>query len=145
MLLGSAREYSQRAATQGQNPPHSAEEWRQIIQLWEEAVSQVERVPQDDVSGYREAQAMRAVYQQNLGQIRVRLAAETESVRAFQQAQEQTTLLLANAKYATRESTVSQLQRIINKLNQVKPGTTVYLDAQADLLFAQNKLDQLSP
>ena len=144
MLLSSAREYSQRAAVQGQNPPHSAEEWRQIMRLWEEAISQVERVPQDELLGYHEAQAMRAVYQQNLGQVKVRLAAETDSVRAFEQAQEQTTSLLASANYATREVTGSRLQRIINQLNQVKPGTTVYLDAQANLLSAQNKLNQLS-
>lgn len=143
MILSSAREYSQRAAAQGQNPPHSAEEWRQIIRLWEEAIAQVERISPDDQS-YHEAQAMRAVYQQNLGQIRVRLAAEIESVRAFEQAQEQTTALLSSAHYATRADTGSRLQRIINKLNQVKPGTTVYLDAQADLIFAQNKLNQLS-
>ncbi len=145
MVLSSAREYSQRAATQGQNPPHTAEEWRQIMRLWEEAIAQVERVPQDDLLSNQEAQAMRAIYQQNLGQIRVRLAAETDSVRAFEQAQEQATSLLASAHYATREATTSQLQSIINKLNQVRPGTTVYLDAQADLLSAQNKLSQLEP
>ncbi len=140
MVLSSAREYSQRAAIQGQNPPHTAEEWQQIMQLWEEAITQLERIPQDDLRGNHEAQAMRAAYQQNLGQIRVRLAAETDSVRAFEQAQEQTTSLLASAHYATPEATRSQLQSIINKLNQVKPGTTVYLEAQADLLSAQNKL-----
>ena len=145
MLMGSAREYSQRAAAQGQNPPHSADEWQQIMRLWEEAISQVERIPQDDLLGYQEAQAMRAVYQQNLGQIRVRLGAETDSVRAYEQAQNQTTSLLASANYATREATGSRLQSIINQLNQVKPGTTVYLDAQADLLSAQNKLNQISP
>ena len=144
-IIGSAREYSQRAAIQGQNPPHSAEEWQQIMQLWEEAIAQVERIPQDDLRGYREAQAMRAVYQQNLGQIKVRSAAETNSVRAFEQAQAQTTALLASANYVTREATSSQLQSIINQLNQVKPGTTVYLEAQADLLSAQNKLAQLKP
>ena len=145
MVLSSAREYSQRAATQGQNPPHSADEWQQIVRLWEEAIAQVERVPQDDLRGNREAQTMRAVYQQNLGQVRVRLTAETASVRAFEQAQGQTTSLLASANYTTRESTRSQLQSIINQLNQVKPGTTVYLDAKADLLYAQNKLSQLTP
>jgi len=145
MLMGSAREYSQRAATQGQNPPHSAEEWRQIMRLWEDAISQVERIPQDDLLGYQEAQSMRAVYQQNLGQIRVRLGAETDSVRAYEQAQDQTTSLLASANYATREATGSRLQGIINQLNQVKPGTTVYLDAQADMLSAQNKINQISP
>jgi hypothetical protein len=144
-VLSSAREYSQRAAIQGQNPPHTAEEWQQVIQLWEEAIAQLERIPQDDLLGNHEAQAMRAAYQQNLGQIRVRLAAETDSVRAFEEAQEQTTSLLASANYVTREATSSQLQSIINKLNQVKPGTTVHLDAQADLLSAQNKLSQLKP
>jgi hypothetical protein len=144
-VLSSAREYSQRAAIQGQNPPHTAEEWQQIMQLWEEAIAQLERIPPDDLLGNHEAQAMRAAYQQNLGQIRVRLAAENDSVRAFEEAQEQTTSLLASANYSTREATSSQLQSIINKLNQVKPGTTVHLDAQADLLSAQNKLSQLKP
>jgi hypothetical protein len=71
--LDSAREYSQRAAMQGQNPPHTAEEWQQIVQLWEEAIAQVERIPEDDPRGYAEANKMRAEYQKNLGQIVVRL------------------------------------------------------------------------
>ena len=111
--------------------------------LWEEAIAQIKRIPQEDLLGNREAQVLGAVYQQNLGQIRIRLAAETDSVRAFEQAQTQTTYLLASSDYATREASISQLQSIINQLNQVKPGTTVYSDAQADLLSARNKLDQL--
>ena len=143
LVISSAKEYSQRAAEQGQNPPHSAEEWREVMALWEEAITQIKRIPQEDLLSNREAQVLGAVYQQNLGQIRIRLAAETVSVRAFEQAQAQTTYLLASSDYATREATISQLQSIINQLNQVKPGTTVYSDAQADLLSAQNKLDQL--
>ena len=143
--LSNAREYSRRAAVQGQNPPHKVEEWQQIIQLWEEAISQLERVPQDDSLGNYEVQAARAVYKENLGQIKVRLAAEADSVRAYEQAQTQTVALLNGAGRATRESTRSQLQGIINTLNRVKPGTTVYLDAQADLLSAQNKLSQMKP
>ncbi|MGB3295364.1 MAG: hypothetical protein WBB01_20470 [Phormidesmis sp.] len=143
MVISSAKEYSQRAAIQGQDPPHSAEEWQAVMALWEAAITQVKSIPQEDLLGNHEAQALAAVYQQNLGQIRIRLAAETDSVRAFEQAQAQTTSLLASSTYATREATISQLQSIINQLNQVKPGTTVYLDAQADLRSAQNKLDQL--
>ena len=145
MVISSAKEYSQRAAIQGQNPPHSAEEWQEVMALWEEAIAQIRRISQDDLLGNREAQILAAVYQQNLGQIRIRLAAETDSVRTFERAQAQTTSLLASTNYATREDTISQLQGIINQLNQVKPGTTVYADAQADLLSAQNKLDQLKP
>ena len=126
MAISIAKEYSQRAAVQGQNPPHSAQEWQQVIALWEEAIAQVKHIAPDDLLGNQEAQTLGAVYQQNLGQIKIRLAAETDSVRAFEQAQAQTTSLLASANYATREDTGSQLQSIINQLNQVKPGTTVY-------------------
>ncbi len=143
MVISSAKEYSQRAAIQGQNPPHSAEEWQEVMALWEEAIAQISRIPQEDLLANHEAQVLGAVYQQNLGQIRIRLTAETDSVRAFERAQEQTTYLLASTNYATREDTISRLQGIINQLNQVKPGTTVYADAQADLLSATNKLDQL--
>ena len=143
--LSNAREYSQRAAAQGQNPPHSAEEWQQIIGLWEEAIAQLGNVPKDDLLGNSEAQSLRATYQQNLGQIKVRLAAETDSVRAFEEAQAQTVALLGMTSRITREDTRSRLQSIVNKLSQVKPGTTVYLEAQANLLSAQNKLSQIKP
>ena len=145
MVIASAKEYSQRAAIQGQNPPHTAEEWQQVMALWEEAIAQIKRISQEDLLGNPEAQALGAVYQQNLGQIKIRLAAETDSVRAFEQAQAQTTALLASANYATREVTTSRLQSTINQLNHVKPGTTVYADAQADLRSAQNKLEQIKP
>lgn len=141
MLLSTAREYSQRAAIQGQNPPHPTEEWQQITKLWEEAIAQVQLVSQDD-TGYPEAQKMRAEYQQNLGQIKIRLQAEEESVRIFEQAQRDTTNLLAIATPTSRSQVISQLQSIINQLNQVQNGTTVYLEAQSQLLSAQNKLSQ---
>ncbi len=141
MLLSTAREYSQRAAVQGQNPPHTAEKWRQIAGLWEEAIAQVQLVSQDD-TGYAEAQKMRAEYQQNLGQITIRLRAEEQSVRIFEEAQRQTTYLLAIATSSNPSYTMSQLQSIINQLEQVQNGTTVYLEAQSQLLSAQNKLNK---
>jgi hypothetical protein len=141
-VLDSAREYSQRAAMQGQNPPHTAEEWQQIVQLWEEAIAQVERISEDDPRGYAEANKMRAEYQKNLGQIVVRLEAEQASVRDFEQAQQKTAALLERGRYSSRSETTGQLQSIIDQLKRIQPGTTVYSEAQADLLSAQNKLDQ---
>jgi hypothetical protein len=142
ILISTAREYSQRAANQGQNPPHTTQEWQQIIELWEDAIAQVELISQDDLTGYAEAQKMRAEYQQNLGQIKIRLQAEEESVRTFEQAQQETAHLLAIATPTNRDYTISQLQSIINQLEQVQNGTTVYLEAQSQLLSAQNKLSQ---
>jgi hypothetical protein len=140
-LISAAREYSSRAAQQGQNPPHTAAEWRQIMELWNKAIDQVSQIPSDDPIGYAEAQRMAAEYQQNLGMIEIRLDAEEESMRAFDQAQHKIANLLANANNPSY--TVSQLQSIINQLKQVQPGTTRYLEAQADLQSAQNKLQQM--
>jgi hypothetical protein len=145
VLLSTAREYSQRAAQQGQNPPHAAEQWRQIIQLWEGAIEQVELIPSTDVMGYAAAQKMRAEYQQNLGQIKIRLESEESSVRAFEQAQQQATFLLKTATGSNQNYTKGELQSIIDQFNQVKSGTTVYLEAQRYLVLAQNKLDQFKP
>jgi hypothetical protein len=141
-FLSSAREYSHRAAVQGQNPPHTAEEWQQIAQLWEEAIAQVDRALEDDLSGYAEANKMRAEYQKNLGQIQIRLEAEQTAVSEYEQAQQKMTRLLASSEYASHSEMTSQLQSIIDQLSRVKPGTTVYADAQADLLSAQRKLAQ---
>jgi hypothetical protein len=63
-------------------------------------------------------------------------------VRIFEEAQRQTTYLLAIATSSNPSYTMSQLQSIINQLEQVQNGTTVYLEAQSQLLSAQNKLNK---
>jgi multidrug resistance efflux pump len=88
---------------------------------------------------------MRAEYKQNLGQIKIRLQAEEASVEAFEQAQQNLPFLLETANGSNSKQTMSQLQRIINQLQRVKPGTTVYSNAQVDLMRAQNKLNQFNP
>ncbi|MBW4516662.1 MAG: hypothetical protein KME11_15750 [Timaviella obliquedivisa GSE-PSE-MK23-08B] len=145
MLFSTAREYSQRAAIQGQNPPHTAEEWQQIAKVWEEAIAQVERVSEDD-TGYAEAQKMRAEYLKNLGQITIRLQAEEQSVRIFEQVQQEKVELFAIVATPTnRASIMSRLQSIIDQLEQVQNGTRVYSEAQILLASAQNKLNQFEP
>ncbi len=142
MLFSAAREYSQRAAIQGQKPPHTTEEWQQIAGLWEEAIAQVELVSQDD-TGYAEAQKMRAEYQQNLGQITIRLRAEEQSVRIFEEAQREKVELFAIVATPTSHAYIkSRLQSIIDQLERVQNGTTVYLEAQSLLVSAQSKLSQ---
>jgi hypothetical protein len=110
--------------------------------LWEEAIAQVERVAEEDLSGYAEANKMRAEYQKNLGQIKIRLESEQTSVSEYEQAQQKMTRLLASSEYASHSEMTSQLQGIIDQLSRVKLGTTVYANAQADLLSAQRKLAQ---
>ncbi len=148
-LIEGARQFSWQAAKAGQNPPHTVVEWQQIENLWQEAISRLERVSQQDLAGYAEAQKLLAEYNKNLGQVKIRQQAEGDSVSALQQAESKIEGLLAatptRANSLDRNRTISELQGIINDLDKVQNGTTSYLKAQELLLSAQNKLKQLQP
>lgn len=142
-----ARQYAWKAAQAGQNPPHSVAEWQQVESLWQEAIVRLKQVPADDLAGYAEAQTLLVEYQTNLGQIQIRKQTEQASVAALQTAKNRIQTLQASLpddpSRLDRNDTVSQLQGIINQLEEVKSGSTVYLEAQALLLNAKNKLDRL--
>lgn len=148
-LIAAARQFSWQAAKSGQNPPHTVVQWQQVENLWEQAITRLEQIPKDDLAGYAEAQKLLAEYNNNLGQVKIRRQAEADAIQALQQAQSQKQRLLASlpsdaaSLEQNRNSIASQLQGIIDELRTVQPGTTAYLEAQALLLFAQNKLKQL--
>lgn len=148
-IIEAARGFAWEAAKLGQNPPHPVAEWQQIESLWTEAISLLERIPPEDVTGYAEAQQLLATYHSNLAQVRIRRQAETDSVQALQQAQQQIQTLQAttpdNVDDLSRNRTISQLQGIINQLQRVENGTTAYAEAQQLLFFAQNKLNEFQP
>lgn len=145
-LIEVAREFAGKAAQAGQNPPHSVEEWQQVESLWQEAIARLERIPQDDLAGYAEAQRLLATYRANIEQIKVRRLQEQNSVAAFQSAQFKIQRLQESIpddpSRIDRNYTISQLQGIINELERVNNGTTVYPEAQQLLLSAKNKLNQ---
>ncbi|NJN85414.1 MAG: hypothetical protein HC881_02710 [Leptolyngbyaceae cyanobacterium SL_7_1] len=142
-VIEAAKGFASRASQASQNPPHTVEEWMMVEQLWQEAIDALRQVPSDDLQGYGAAQAKLAEYTSNLEQIKVRRQAEAEAVRAYQQAQTETAQLQALADRLNPNEIVSRLQRIINQLERVEDGTTVYLDAQNLLLQANNKLNQV--
>ncbi len=146
-LITAARQFSWQAAKAGQNPPHTETEWRQIENLWIEAMERLKEIPSKDVAGYTEAQKLLAIYEANLGQVKVRRQAESDGVDALEAAQREIERLLASvpddAQDVDRNRVLSQLQSIINQLEKVQNGTTAYLKAQELLLSANNKLRQL--
>jgi hypothetical protein len=146
-LITAARQFSWQAAKAAQNPPHSVAEWEQIENLWQQAIKRLKEIPPDDLTGYAEAQKLMATYEANLGKIKIRQQAEQESTQAFEQAQRNIQSLLAsvpsNANSADRNDIISRLQGIINQLEKVQNGTTVYLQAQDLLLKANNRLEQM--
>jgi hypothetical protein len=146
-LITAARQFSWQAAKAGQNPPHPVSEWRQIEHLWEEAIERLKDVPTNDVAGYAQAQELLAIYESNLGQVKVRRQAEADAVEALSAAQREIENLLASipddSQTLDRNRVSSQLQSIIHQLEKVQNGTTAYLKAQELLLSANNKLKQL--
>lgn len=146
-LITAAREFSRKAAQSGQNPPHSVAKWTEVENLWQNAISRLEKISPEDLDGYTEAQRLLAEHQLSLGEVIVRRKAEAASVEALANAQKRIADLLAttpvDAKSVDRNRTISQLQSIMNELNQVQKGTTPYLEAQELKLNAQNKLKQL--
>ncbi|MEH2302220.1 MAG: hypothetical protein V7K88_25370 [Nostoc sp.] len=146
-LITAARQFSWQAAKAGQNPPHTVTEWQQIENLWIEAIERLKEIPSKDVAGYTEAQKLLAIYQANLGQVKIRRQAEADAVEAIDVAQREIGRLLASipadAHDVERNRVLSQLQSIINQLRKVQNGTTAYLKAQELLLSANNKLRQL--
>lgn len=145
--ITAARQLAWKAALAAQNPPHSVAEWQQVIELWQQAIAQLEKVTIDDLNGYTAAQKLLATYTADMEQIKVRKRAEADSARALQQAKEQIAALLettpSQPKSLDRNTTVGQLQRIINQLELIDNGTTAYPKAQQLLKSAKDKIKQL--
>ncbi|MDZ8186586.1 MAG: hypothetical protein RMX96_17270 [Nostoc sp. ChiSLP02] len=146
-LIAAARQFSWQAAKAGQNPPHAVSEWEQIEHLWKEAIERLQEVPTNDVAGYAQAQELLAIYERNLGEVKVRRQAEADGVDALSAAQQKIESLLASipddAHSLDRNRITSKLQSIVHELEKVQSGTTAYLKAQELLLSANNKLKQL--
>lgn len=140
-LIEAAKEFAMSASVMSQNPPHPVEKWEQIINLWQEAINRLQEV-KIDRPGYLESQIKLAQYKTNLATVKVRLEAEKESIEAFKNAKNSLIQLqrYVNSSPGNSGDFLSQLQQIINELEQVKQGTTVYPEAQKWLASARQKL-----
>lgn len=147
-LIEAAQQFANVVSETKQNSPHTASEWSEVVGLWEQASNQLKQVPVED-PGYVEAQKLQAQYQKNLGIVRTHLQAEQVSVEALERAKDKIETILAltaaDASPEEQNQVRSQLQGIINQLENVKSGTTANSEAQQLLQSARNKLEQLQP
>ncbi|WP_449416653.1 hypothetical protein [Phormidium nigroviride] len=143
-LIEAAKEFGMSAAVASQNPPHSAEKWEQIADLWQESIQRLEQVSSDN-PGYLDAQNKLAQYKTNLGTAQLRLKIEQQSAEALNEAKSAIAdwQNLALSESPDRGNLVGKLREIINKLENIKPGTTTYLEAQKLLQFAKKKQQEL--
>ncbi len=140
-VIAAARLFATQAAQTSQNPPHSAQKWQQIAQMWSEAIKRLQRVKIGHPN-YLEAQKSLVTYQSNLGIIQTRRQAEVESKRALQQANRQIQQLIASPP-SDPNRLKGQLQGIINLLRTVQSGTTAYTESQQLLVSAQKRLQEI--
>ncbi|MHC5611991.1 MAG: hypothetical protein ACYTXA_13520 [Nostoc sp.] len=54
--------------------------------MWIEAIEWLKEIPSEDVVGYTEAQKLLAIYEANLGQVKVRRQAEADAGEALESA-----------------------------------------------------------
>ena len=137
-LIEAAKEFALSAAVASKKPPHPAAQWEQIAELWQEGINRLKLISVDN-PGYLDAQTKLAEYQKNLGTTQIRLAAEKDSAKALQEAKSLFANLQTDVNSQNPGKSLSQLQQIINQLESVKPGTTVYPESQKWLQSARKK------
>ena len=106
--------------------------------MWQEGINRLKLISVDN-PGYLDAQTKLAEYQKNLGITQIRLEAEKDSAKALQEAKSLFANLQTDVNSQNPGNSLSQLQQIINQLESVKPGTTVYPESQKWLQSARKK------
>ena len=79
--LESAERLGWQAALKSQDPPHSAQHWKETAALWEQALAELARVPARSPD-YAQAQLKKSLYQNNLKEIRSRQASAEQLASA---------------------------------------------------------------
>lgn len=142
-LIEAAKQFGWTAASASQNPPHSAAQWQEVANLWQQAIQRLQQVPLGDPA-YLDAQQRLAQYQQNLGVARTRQQAEKESEIALQRAKDLISQWQSLAASNPNKGLLaSKLQSIVNQLDKVRSGTTSTDEAGELLTFARAKLREL--
>ena len=141
-IIAVGQQFHAKATNSCSDSPNSVNRWQECINLMRKAISMLNKVPLKD-AGYLETQTLLANYEAELGEMRIRQLEEQESQRAYDIAQQMITNLPKSVDRLNRDRTARDILTIINKLEKVKPRTTVYADAQSMINFANKKLKQL--
>ncbi|MCU0524244.1 MAG: hypothetical protein MUF72_05415 [Elainella sp. Prado103] len=141
-LINAARHFGWQAAQASQNGPHPAAKWQQALDLWQQAIQKLDQVSlKTDPIGYQAAQKLKAEYQKNYSEIQMRQRLEEKAVQDFQQAQQAIEQLIFRSR-TPHGNQMGQLQQIIQRLEAIDSGTTVYPESQRLLLSAKQKLQE---
>ena len=141
-IISVARQFHAKVTSSCDRSAHSVNRWQECANLLRKAIAILEQVPLED-AGYLETQTLLANYETELAEIKIRQQEEAESQRAYNLAQSLITNLPKSVNRNNRDRTARDILTIINKLERVKPKTTVYEEARTMMSFANQKLKQL--
>lgn len=138
-----ALQIAQTAAEKSQNAPHPVQTWREVQQLWREAITLLETVPADSPV-HLWSQRKRGEYEANLGAINHRIRVEQEAQERIEAARDVATVAEAREAAATSvanwKSVFETWQVVVNALKNIPQGTMAYAEAQQLLGIYQPRL-----
>ncbi|MBD1825765.1 hypothetical protein H6F51_25170 [Cyanobacteria bacterium FACHB-DQ100] len=129
------------AKQQTQDAPMSLIQLGQVQENWERAIAKLQQIQPTDPD-YVEASRRMTHYQQSRNAIKERIQHEEDSVVAYKSAQRMTQSLISNAdpNRVDRSYILGQLRAILDRLDQVKPNTTVYEKAAEMRASAEKRM-----
>ncbi|GET39552.1 hypothetical protein [Microseira wollei] len=131
------------ATQKSQNPPHSVQEWRDILALWNEAIGQMRQVAPNS-SVYPLVKQRLEEYQLNVAivnqRIRTEQQADQELIEAKQTAQVAEARMGNARTFENWQQVFNSWQASIDALTSIPPTTTAYREAQDLLLNYRPKL-----
>ncbi|MBE9222138.1 hypothetical protein IQ215_05455 [Cyanobacterium stanieri LEGE 03274] len=147
-FIGTAEDFARLAKTRSQNPPYTVSEWSDIEDFWEKAINELEKIPETDLEGYRQANRIIVGYEDSLRDARLRKEIEEDSLRSLENAENLISRYRnSNANLDDSPNNISrrivQIQDIISILNSVDPNSTSYPTAQKLIGDAQNQINDL--
>jgi hypothetical protein len=131
------------AAEKSQNSPYPVTTWREVQQLWQEAIALLETIPSDS-SVYLLSQRKRSEYEANLTAINHRIRVELEAQERIDAARKVANVAEAREAAATSvvtwRSARDTWQVVVNALKNIPQGTMAYAEAQQLLGIYQPRL-----
>jgi hypothetical protein len=137
-----AQKFAEQASNRCNNTPHQVKIWEQCASLWQQASQKLTSISVDD-PGYLAAQTLIVNYESKLGEIEIAREDESQSEIAVEEAKSLIIDLPKQIDSNNRDIVIRQLQIIIDRLEKVRPNTTVYSEARQLMTLANNKLQQI--
>jgi len=136
-------ELAQTASDRSDNAPHSVETWQGIIELWQDTINRLEAIPPENPF-YRTAQRQKQHYEEQLARHQRTLTVEDAAQDVLNMARQGIQMAEARQQIAQTPEQWQVVritwQVVVNRLQEVPPGTYAAVDARRLLQSYQPRI-----